>query len=122
MRENNQNGRPTLMQVNIGMTTPNLSAEPLGTEGELSPGDDRANPYRSVQEAEYVEEVERKERERRDDELFKTGNPTGGSDPFLFDDIGESEGFGLPGFGEPQDVDLLGVSNFDPSNDNGPMW
>jgi hypothetical protein len=122
MRENNQNGRPTLMLTTPGITSKRFCRNPLGTEGEMSPGDDRANPYRSVEEREYVEEVERKEKERQDSELFKTGNPVGGeSDPFTFDDLGSST-FDLPEFGQPQDVDLLGIEAFDPMNDKGPMW
>jgi hypothetical protein len=103
MREN----RPTIMKTTVGVTFPRLSREPLMTEGEATPGDDRANPYRSVEEREYVERVRAKERERRDGQLWKSGlddaqvevdppepgvdfiirDPTAGeNDPFAFDD------------------------------------
>ena len=104
---NNENsGRPTLMKTTVGITTPRLSRHLLATEGEATPGDDRANPYRSVEEREYVERVRQKERDRRDGQLWKSGlddaqvevdppepgvdfvirDPTAGDDPFAFDD------------------------------------
>jgi hypothetical protein len=61
------------MQCNPGITTPNLTAEPLGTEGELTEGPDHINPYRSVQEREIVEQYKRKRREREDSRLWKSG-------------------------------------------------
>ena len=98
--------RPTLMKTTPGITTPNLTLEPLGTEGELSEGPDHINPHRSVQEREIVEQYKRKRREREDSELWKSGldeaqvevdppepgvdfvirDPTAGDDPFAFDD------------------------------------
>ena len=69
-------GRPTLMQVNPGITEPNLTSHPLGFESEMSAGPSDINPYRSAQEAEMVEEIERKQRERRDGKLFKTKKGT----------------------------------------------
>lgn len=69
MREN----RPTIMRTTAGITAPNLTLEPLGTEGELSEGPDHLNPHRSVQEREIVEQYKRKRREREDSELWKSG-------------------------------------------------
>jgi len=33
------------MQATLGMTEPNLTRDPLGTEGEMTPGPDDRNPY-----------------------------------------------------------------------------
>jgi hypothetical protein len=102
--------RPTLMKTTPGITAPNLTLEPLGTEGELSEGPDHINPHRSVQEREIVEQYKRKRREREDDQLWKSGmdidpesvewvaavgSPVEGPDPFAFDDI-DSDSFDLP--------------------------
>lgn len=106
------------MKTTPGITTPNLTAEPLGTEGELSEGPDHLNPHRSVQEKEAVERYKRKRREREDDQLWKSGmdidtesvewvasveNPVEGPDPFAFDDI-DRDTFDLPtlDFDSPQ--------------------
>jgi len=100
------NNRPTIMETTVGITFPRLSREPLMTEGEATPGDDRANPYRSVEEREYVERVRQKRQVREDSRLWKSGlddaqvevdppepgvdfvirDPTAGDDPFAFDD------------------------------------
>lgn len=116
--ENEQDsGRPTLMATTPGITQQKFCACPLGTEGELTPGDDNHNPYRSADEREEVERVAKKEKEREDSQVFKTGtfdgsdtggvdhplhsdtvaNPTAGNDPFAFDDLGSST-FDLPSF------------------------
>jgi len=99
------------MKTTVGITAPNLTLEPLGTEGELSEGPDHINPHRSVQEKEAVERYKRKRREREDGKLWKSGmdidpdsiewvatveSPTeGDGDPFAFDDI-DSDSFDLP--------------------------
>jgi hypothetical protein len=124
------------MLTSPGITQKRLSAEPLATESEASAGPSHLNPYRSVREAELVEEIERKERQRQDSQLFKTGtsdgggtggvdhplqsnsnvdDPTGGSDPFAFDDIDPQ----LPAFG---DSDPFGLEALDPMNDKGPQF
>jgi len=121
------------------MTTPGITAKkfcacPLGTEGELTAGDDSLNPYEDPDAAEEVARVERMEREREDDQAFKTGtgdgrstggvdhpmhsntrvnDPTEGSDPFAFDDIGPGS-FDLPEF-------ELGVT-LDPFEAGGPQF
>lgn len=33
------------LYATVGITVPNLTAEPLGTEGEMTPGPDDENPY-----------------------------------------------------------------------------
>ena len=109
------NNRPTLMMTTPGITQKNLTAHPLGLESEMTVGDDQTNPYNSVQEAEATREVERKQEEHEDDKLFKTGNPVGGSDPFLFDDLNP----GGPTFG---DSDPFGLEALDPMNNQGPEW
>lgn len=92
------------MQTTPGITEPRLTKDPLGTEGELTPGPDDINPFRSVEEAEIVEEIEQKERERLyEGDTFRPPEvtvgpklePTKGNDPFAFDDISGS-GFELP--------------------------
>lgn len=93
-------GHP-LMSASPGITEPNLTAEPLGTEGEMTPGPDHINPFRSEEERQIVEDIERQielrrggEREPVGGELQETigmrplGNPTEGDDPFVFDDLG----------------------------------
>lgn len=49
-----------------GITVAHLSAEPLATEGEATPGPDDENPFESVQEQGMVD----KQRPDADDELF----------------------------------------------------
>lgn len=62
-----------------GITPAPLSAEPLATEGEATPGPNDFNPY-------------------EDEGVGIEGSPTGGRDPYAFDDIGESaEDAVLPG-------------------------
>jgi hypothetical protein len=123
--------RPTLMQTTPGFTSKRFCQNPLGTEGELTPGADDQNPYRSADEREEVERVARKERQQRqgDLQLFKTStkraedtggishpmhtnstvdDPTEGNDPFVFDDLG---GFELPG-----------LDSASPFNDDGPRF
>lgn len=127
--------RPTLMQTSPGITQKRLTADPLGLESEMSNGPDNLNPYRSVQEREMVEEIERKEREREDSQLFKTSlgasdtggvdhplhsntnvdDPTAGPDPFLFDDLQPD----LPTFGGS---DPFGLEALDPANNKGPQF
>jgi hypothetical protein len=128
---NDDDYRPTLMQTTPGTTAKRFTAEPLGTEGEFSAGPDEANPYRSATEREVVEQHQEKERLQRtgDVQLFKTStgtddtggvshpmhtnstvnDPTEGSDPFVFDDLGG--GFELPGF-----------ENINPFNGDGPRF
>lgn len=97
-----------LMFPSVGITEPNFSRDPLGTEGEMSIGPDDINPYRSPEEREMVEQIKRKEREfaKRDNKTLQftenpvlgtMGNPLDGSDPYVFDDVsGEIEKVELP--------------------------
>jgi len=63
-----------------GMTIKNLSRGPLATEGEATPGPDHINPYEGQVTA------------RADPD------PTDGSDPFVFDNVGSAVGtFDIPG-------------------------
>jgi len=126
----NDQVRLTLMQTTPGITCKRFTADPLGTEGEMTAGPDDQNPYRSADEREIVEAYEKKERQQRagDLQLFKTStkhatdtggishplhtnsevtDPTAGDDPFVFDDLGG--GFDLPGLEEnaPDLGDLL---------------
>ena len=133
------NGRPTLMLTSPGITEKRLSAEPLATESEATAGPSHLNPYRSVAEAELVEAIEEKERQRQDDQLFKTSNgasdtggvahplhsnsnvddPTTDPDPFLFDDLNPE----LPAFGDGgSDLDLFGTESISPFNSDGPEF
>lgn len=65
-----------------GMTSMPISAEPLATEGEATPGPDDQNPYEDDTPSASLEEA-----------------PTRGRDPFVFDDVGEEvDDVGLPGF------------------------
>lgn len=88
------------MRVTVGITEPNFTTDPLGTEGEMSIGPDSINPYRSAEEAEIIEQIEQKEREKaqREDTIVRTTpvepsflpsfeSPTKGDDPFVFDDV-----------------------------------
>jgi|GEM_PF-4879713 len=123
--------RPTLMQTTPGFTSKRFCRNPLGSEGELTPGADDQNPYRSADEREEVERVAEKERKQRagDVQLFKTSrgtedtggvshpmhtnstvnDPTEGNDPFVFDDLGG--GFKLPR-----------LDSASPFNDDGPRF
>lgn len=87
-----------LMHCSPGVTEPMLTAEPLGTEGEMTPGPDDINPYRSLDERRAVEETIQQQRQRArqkrpDGELLETvgagsmGDPTTGDDPYVFDDV-----------------------------------
>ena len=49
-----------------GITPAKLTRDPLGTEGEMTPGPDDYNPY---------------------EDHTETYDPTEGRDPFVFDDI-----------------------------------
>lgn len=87
-----------IMQTSPGVTIPKITREPLGTEGELTPGPDDINPYNSIEEKEAVKEIKR----RREIDLdtgkdfgFDMINPLRGGDPYAFDDISKS-GFDLP--------------------------
>jgi len=91
---------PPLMQTTPGFTEKRFTANPLGDEGECSPGPNEANPYRSADEREVVEAYQAKaEQQERDNGLFQTSglvlpfadqpdSPTKGDDPFVFDDVG----------------------------------
>lgn len=39
------------LYATVGITEPNLTAEPLGTEGEMTPGPDDENPYETGERA-----------------------------------------------------------------------
>jgi hypothetical protein len=101
-----------LMQATPGLTYPNITKEPLGTEGELTPGPDDLNPFEDPEAAERIQALQQKrERQRANKgELVKTvpnfevvavADPTEGDDPYLFDDVGQ----------EVSDVGLPGVAN-----------
>jgi len=57
-----------------GIVEPNFSREPLGDEGELTPGPDDMNPAVDPDAREMIERLERKQREfaRRDDKVART--------------------------------------------------
>jgi hypothetical protein len=89
-----------LMHCTPGITKPALTAELLGTEGEMTPGPDEMNPYRSPEERAAVEETMQRQQtptrsEPPDSELLDTvgvtpmGHPTRGDDPYVFDDASE---------------------------------
>lgn len=92
---------PPLMQTTPGITQMEFTAEPLGTEGELTSGPNDANPFRSAEEREIVEAYKAKERQQLEsdvDLMAEEGvslpfdepshDPTSGNDPFVFDDVG----------------------------------
>lgn len=96
-----------LMRPTPGITEPNLTAEPLGTEAEMTPGPDDINPFRSERERRIVDEIEAQRRTRArqpseeslEDTLGMDGipNPTRGDDPYAFDDVDEAvDDVGLP--------------------------
>lgn len=80
-----------------GITIPNFSADPLGTEGEMTPGPDDLNPAVDPDARDEIERIKAKQKEyaKRDDKIVRTV-PFGGFDsdpseepnPYLFDDIG----------------------------------
>jgi len=82
-----------------GITIPNFSADPLGTEGELTAGDDSLNPAVDPDAREEIERLKAKQKEyaKRDDKIVRTV-PFGGFDPdpseepnpFVFDDFGRT--------------------------------
>jgi len=91
---------PPLMQATPGITEKRFTADPLGTEGELTPGPDDANPFRSADEREIVDAYKAKQAEYEKADLHRTTgiqlpfmdapkSPTAGDDPFVFDDVGE---------------------------------
>ena len=108
------------MGTTPGITEKRFTQDPLGTEGELSPGPDDANPFRSAEEREIVEayRAKAKEQEKADGDLYETSgvvlpfasntneNPTEGNDPFVFDDVGATT----------DDVSLPFLEN------DGPIW
>lgn len=127
-------GRPTMMQVNPGITSVNLSRAPLATEGEKSPGPSHINPWRSVEEREIVEELVRRRQERQDDQLFKTVGAdlqeSGGVDHPLHENRNadepafgwqrvEDDVFDLPALDED---DPFGVSVISPFSGEGPRF
>jgi hypothetical protein len=93
---------PPLMLTTPGVTSMEFTAEPLGTEAELTSGPNTANPFRSAEEREIVEAYKAKEREQQAsdvDLMAEEGvslpfdntveDPTAGNDPFVFDDVSE---------------------------------
>lgn len=93
------------MVTTTGITKPELTAEPLGTEGEMTPGPDDWNPY---DEEVGKQGLRRLERERArgvgDSDVVRTvpqpgtltasleDSPTAGDDPFVFDDVAAEVG------------------------------
>jgi hypothetical protein len=90
------------MKASVGITEPNFTQDPLGTEGEMSVGPDSINPFRSAEEAEIIEQIKQKEREKaqQEDAIVRTTpvnadflptfeSPTEGDDPFIFDDVSD---------------------------------
>jgi len=99
------------MGTTPGITEKRFTADPLGTEGELSPGPDEANPFNSPEEREIVEayRAKQEEQQRGDTDLYQTSGvvlpfaastdetPTEGAEPFVFDDVTEAtDEVGLP--------------------------
>jgi hypothetical protein len=70
-----------MMRPTPGITEPKLTADPLGTEGELTPGPDDYNPFDDP-DASPVETPDRAP------PAVEPGLPTRGEDPFVFDDVG----------------------------------
>jgi len=109
---------PPLMQTTPGFTEQRFTKNPLGDEGEFSPGPNEANPYRSADEREVVEAYQAKaEQQERENGTYQTSglvlpfadqpdSPTEGNDPFVFDDVGE----------EVDKVSLPFLEN------DGPIW
>jgi len=96
-----------LRQPTPGITTPNLTAEPLGTAGEMTPGPDELDPYESPEAAREVAAIEAEmaalERERQPDALVDTLDapplaPRDEPEPFAFDEVGAAiDDLRLPG-------------------------
>jgi hypothetical protein len=97
---------PPLMRTTPGITEKRFSADPLGTEGELTDGPDDVNPFRSAEEREIVLAYRAKQKEQEEtdiDAMASDGptlpfakpmkeDPTEDPDPFVFDDVGEQIG------------------------------
>lgn len=80
-RENHSHGR----SPGNGITPMPLSAGPLATEGEATPGPDDYNPYDDPENSEFGGHRLNSE-------------PTDGDDPFVFDDVnGIVDDVSLPG-------------------------
>lgn len=96
------------MMTTPGITEKEFTKDPLGTEGELSLGPNDANPWRSIDEKEIVEDYKERLRQDRSEqpELVKVplSDPTEGNDPFVFDDVA----------GEVGDVQLPFMENDGP--------
>jgi hypothetical protein len=106
-----------------GIVVPKFARDPLGDEGELTPGPDELNPATDPRARAYIEDLERKQREyaRRDDQIASTvpnprnpdlpparvDDPTAGDDPYAFDDVDEEiDDAMLPGLGRTPDTEL----------------
>lgn len=107
-----------------GITVPKFSKDPLGDEGEITPGPDDLNPAVDPEARETIEEIKAKQRAyaRRDDRLVRTvpqpqnpdlpparlnKDPTAGDDPFVFDDVSDHvDELGLPGMENEPDTEL----------------
>jgi hypothetical protein len=76
-KRNRQPKETVLGEPTPGITEPRFCRDPLGTEGELTPGPDDYNPYDDPPPA------------GRDLEAGIDRDPTDGRDPFLFDDVAE---------------------------------
>jgi hypothetical protein len=126
MRERKFRG---LMQCNPGVTYPNLSREPLGTEGELTEGPDHLNPYRSERERRMVDEIRQQRRERGANSPYQSGAGVAGrqSEPAEVDTAGrdsaplQSEGSApeLPAGSVDVDVDTADVDWVDTADPEG---
>jgi hypothetical protein len=102
-----------LMQATPGLTYPNITKEPLGDEGELTPGPDDLNPFEDPEAAERIQALQQKREMQRaeqgeivrtvpkDFEVVAVADPTEGDDPYVFDDVGAVV----------DDVSLPGVAN-----------
>jgi len=122
-------GRPTLMHVTPGVTIPNISAEPLATEGEMSEGPARINPWRSERERQAVEQMKREKQAAQDDELYKTGSGEAdkrgprdsplSNPPFAF---GTNQTADLPGLELAEFEETIEIPDFDPFEYDGPQF
>jgi len=89
---------PPLMQTTPGITEKRFTIDPLGTEGELTPGPDEINPYNSLAEKEEIEDYKTRLREDKSEtpELVKVPFDAPTEDDFIFDDMGHLGDVQLP--------------------------
>jgi len=72
-----------------GITEPNLTPEPLGSEGEMTQGPDDLNPFRSERERRELEDITGTRGAVQDEyeEVFVVEDPAADPDPYAWDDV-----------------------------------